>query len=166
MIINIPKVTTGAARRSILAATVLTLAACSSTGGYTNTTDDSYGKKQQAAPAAVSPGNTINAPLSAVESAIGQVIGGSPNNKTLYFFDNDTPNVSVCNDSCAAAWPPFMVADPTLATATLTMISRSDGSLQWALAGKPLYFWAGDQKAGDTTGAAVPDWTVVTPEAL
>ena len=29
---------------------------------------------------------------------------------------------------------------------------RADGSLQWALDNKPLYFFAGDAKPGDTNG--------------
>lgn len=162
-----PKVSIRLARLSVIAASLLTIGACASTGGYTNSSDDGYyGKKVAAVPAAAPASNTISAPLSKVDTAIGPVIGGNPDNKTLYFFDKDTDNFSTCNDGCAAAWPPFMVADPTLASDTLTMVGRSDGSKQWAIAGKPLYFWAGDQKAGDTTGSAVPDWTVVTPDDL
>lgn len=166
MMINTPKLSFGLAKISLIAASLLTLSACANYGGTINSSDDGYGKKVKAVSTTTPESNTINAPLSKVDTAIGPVIGGSPDNKTLYFFDKDTPNFSNCNDGCATAWPPFMVADPTLVTATLTMVSRSNGSKQWAIAGKPVYFWAGDQKAGDTTGSEVPDWTVVTPDAL
>jgi predicted lipoprotein with Yx(FWY)xxD motif len=33
-----------------------------------------------------------------------------------------------------------------------TIITRDDGSKQWAYKGKPLYTFAKDQKAGDITG--------------
>ena len=33
-----------------------------------------------------------------------------------------------------------------------TLVSRDDGKKQWALKGKPLVYWARDQKPGDKTG--------------
>jgi len=36
--------------------------------------------------------------------------------------------------------------------ANWTVITRDDGSKQWAYMGKPLYTWAKDSKPGDTTG--------------
>ena len=33
-----------------------------------------------------------------------------------------------------------------------SVITRDDGSKQWAYKGKPLYSWAKDQKPGDMTG--------------
>ena len=142
------------------------LTACASTGGYTNTVDDGYGKKQVKAVTAEPAENKIVPPLISVDTAIGQVIAAGPDSKTLYYFDKDTPNTSTCYDGCAAAWPPFLVTDPARAIASLTIVERNDGNKQWAINGKPVYFWAGDQKAGDTTGSAIPDWTVVTADSL
>lgn len=160
-------VKTNHVRLAALAISVLSLAGCASSGGYSNSTDNGYGYgKTVKAAAAAEPVNSIAAPLSKVDSSIGPVIGGGPENKTLYFFDKDLGDTSTCYESCAAAWPPFLVADASLSTAKLTVTERNDGSKQWAIGGKPVYFWAGDQKAGDATGAAVPDWTVVTPDAL
>jgi len=73
--------------------------------------------------------------------------------RTLYTFDKDASNKSNCNGGCAAAWPPFMATEGDRApAATFDVIARDDGAKQWALNGKPLYFFAGDAKAGDANG--------------
>jgi predicted lipoprotein with Yx(FWY)xxD motif len=36
-----------------------------------------------------------------------------------------------------------------------TLIMRDDGKKQWAVKGKPLYFWSKDSKPGDKTGDGV-----------
>jgi predicted lipoprotein with Yx(FWY)xxD motif len=73
---------------------------------------------------------------------------------TLYTFDRDAANSgkSVCNGPCAANWPPLMASDAAKPTDGYTVIVRDDGKKQWAFKGKPLYFWAKDQKPGDKTG--------------
>jgi predicted lipoprotein with Yx(FWY)xxD motif len=72
---------------------------------------------------------------------------------TLYTFDKDsTPGKSVCNGPCATNWPPAIAADGAKATGDWTIITRDDGLKQWAYKGKPLYAFAKDTKAGDTTG--------------
>jgi predicted lipoprotein with Yx(FWY)xxD motif len=71
---------------------------------------------------------------------------------TLYVFTKDTPNVSTCYDGCAKAWPPFAVLDASKANAEFTVVARKDGSKQWAHKGRPLYYYAGDDKPGDATG--------------
>ena len=43
-------------------------------------------------------------------------------------------------------------------------IVRDDGKKQWALKGKPLYYWAKDQKPGDKTGDGFNNvWRVAKP---
>jgi predicted lipoprotein with Yx(FWY)xxD motif len=76
------------------------------------------------------------------------------NGMTLYTFDRDAAGSgkSVCNGPCAANWPPLMAMDTQAASGDYTMITRDDGKKQWALKGKPLYFWAKDAKPGDKTG--------------
>jgi len=72
--------------------------------------------------------------------------------RTLYTFDKDASNKSNCNGGCAAAWPPFMATEGDRAPATFNVITRDDGAKQWAMNGKPLYFFAGDGQAGDANG--------------
>lgn len=83
----------------------------------------------------------------------GGVLTGS-NGMTLYTFDRDAAGSgkSVCNGPCATNWPPLMATDSDKASGDYSIITRDDGKKQWALKGKPLYFWAKDSKAGDTTG--------------
>ena len=76
----------------------------------------------------------------------------SKEGKTLYTFDKDAAGKSNCNGGCAAAWPPFMVATPALAGGDFSIVKRDDGASQWAFKGMPLYFFAGDAKAGDVNG--------------
>ena len=72
--------------------------------------------------------------------------------KTLYTFDKDAAGKSNCNGACAAAWPPFAVANAALAGGDFSIIKRDDGTSQWAFKGMPLYFFAGDARAGDVNG--------------
>ena len=88
-----------------------TLAACSSMGGT-------------AAPAMMS----------------GDVLTGS-NGMTLYTFDKDAAGKSMCNGPCATNWPPLYAKDGDVASGNYSIITRDDGKKQWALKGKPLYFW-------------------------
>lgn len=76
----------------------------------------------------------------------------SKEGKTLYTFDKDAAGKSNCNGGCAAAWPPFTVANPALAGGDFSIVKRDDGSSQWAFMGKPLYFFAADAKPGDANG--------------
>ncbi len=77
--------------------------------------------------------------------------------KTLYTFDRDTtnPTVSNCNAECAVRWPPFRPNEGERARGDWTIFKRADGSQQWAYNGKPVYFFAGDQKTGDKNGEGV-----------
>lgn len=94
-------------------------------------------------------------PLAAINSDIGPVVVAKENGMTLYTFRNDARNSSNCYNDCAQAWPPFIAASADQASGALGIIDRKDGSRQWTLNGKPLYFWAGDQRRGDVTGDGV-----------
>jgi len=89
-----------------------------------------------------------------------------PNGMTLYTFDRDTmgSGKSVCNGQCATNWPPLMAAANVSASGDWTMVTRDDGSKQWAYKGKPLYTWAKDTKPGDVTGDGVNNvWHIAKP---
>jgi predicted lipoprotein with Yx(FWY)xxD motif len=74
------------------------------------------------------------------------------NGMTLYVFDKDKGGVSSCYDDCAAKWPPYLAKTGEKNLKDWSMVKRKDGAEQWAYDGKPLYFYAGDSKAGDKTG--------------
>jgi predicted lipoprotein with Yx(FWY)xxD motif len=48
-----------------------------------------------------------------------------------------------------------MAADGDAASGDWSVVTRDDGKKQWAMKGKPLYFWAKDGKPGDKTGDGV-----------
>jgi predicted lipoprotein with Yx(FWY)xxD motif len=73
---------------------------------------------------------------------------------TLYWFAPDTPARSACSGSCAAYWPP--VKGPATAgpgvTGKLTVIKRSDGTMQAVYDGHPLYTYIADSGPGQAKG--------------
>ncbi|AMO24997.1 hypothetical protein GCM10027034_05790 [Ramlibacter solisilvae] len=88
------------------------------------------------------------------------------NGMTLYTFDRDAAGSgkSVCNGPCAANWPPLMASATDSASGDYSVVTRDDGSKQWAYKGKPLYFWAKDAKPGDKTGDGFNNvWKVARP---
>lgn len=85
---------------------------------------------------------------------------------TLYTFDRDTAGSgkSVCNGPCATNWPPLMAAADAKPTGDWSIVTRDDGTRQWALKGKPVYAWIRDQKPGDRTGDGFNNaWRLATP---
>ncbi len=96
--------------------------------------------------------------------ADGVLVGA--NGMTLYTFDKDAAGSgkSACNGQCASNWPPLLATDAATASGDYAVVTRDDGKKQWALKGKPLYFWAKDAKPGDRTGDGVLGfWHTATP---
>ena len=84
---------------------------------------------------------------------------------TLYTFAKDAGGKSMCNDKCAANWPPLAAESTAMDMGKWTAIKRDDGHMQWAYDGKPLYTFVMDKKAGDMTGDGKMDgaWKVAKP---
>lgn len=86
------------------------------------------------------------------------------NGMSLYTFDPDTATSSACNGGCARNWPPLTAAADADEAGKFTVISRNDGSKQWAYDGQPLYLWINDSAPGDTTGDGVGgNWHLARP---
>ena len=105
-----------------------------------------------------------NLPYAPVKYSRGLMTG--PNGMTLYTFDKDAigSGKSVCNGQCATNWPPFMAGATDQPGGDWTIVTRDDGSKQWAWGGQPLYYWAKDQKPGDMTGDGFNKvWHAVRP---
>lgn len=85
---------------------------------------------------------------------------------TLYTFDNDTAGSgkSACNGPCAGLWPPVTAEADAKPEGDMTIITRDDGTKQWAYKGKPVYLYKSDMKAGDTTGDNFKNvWHIIKP---
>ena len=94
----------------------------------------------------------------------GVLVG--PNGMTLYVFDRDSAGSgkSACNGPCATLWPALLAGDADKAGGDYSVITRDDGKKQWAMKGKPLYYWSKDVKAGDKTGDGFNSvWHVAKP---
>ena len=99
-----------------------------------------------------------------VKVADGVLVG--PNSMTLYTFDKDLvgSGKSTCNGPCAINWPPLMATASDTASGDYTVITRDDGAKQWAVKGKPVYYWIKDTKPGDKTGDGVNKvWQTAKP---
>jgi predicted lipoprotein with Yx(FWY)xxD motif len=102
------------------------------------------------------------APAAPAMLASGALV--APNGMTLYTFDKDAAGSgkSTCNGPCAALWPPLMAGAADQSAGAYTVVTRDDGSRQWAYKGKPVYFYKPDQKAGDRTGDNFRDvWHII-----
>ncbi len=97
------------------------------------------------------------------DTKLGKVLADNKG-MTLYIFDKDVPGKSNCKGKCATAWPPVMAGASAKATGKLSIITRDDGSKQWAYGKMPLYGWFKDKKTGDVTGDGRGGvWHVVHP---
>ncbi|NWD67223.1 hypothetical protein HX870_06385 [Pseudomonas gingeri] len=106
-----------------------------------------------------------DAPAKVADTAGGKVLVDAKG-MTLYTFTKDTAGSgkSVCNGPCANNWPPLPVAAGSKAADGYTIVTRDDGSKQWAYKDLPLYGWVKDSKPGDTTGEGVNSvWHVAKP---
>jgi predicted lipoprotein with Yx(FWY)xxD motif len=88
---------------------------------------------------------------------------------TLYTFKRDAGGTSACYGTCAATWPPLLLsgklrAGAGLRSSLLGTVQRTDGTTQVTYAGRPLYHFARDAKAGDTNGQGFLNlWYVLDP---
>jgi len=101
------------------------------------------------------------AALATATSDLGTFLTGA-NGMTLYYFTRDAfAGHSVCAGGCATAWPPLLVGEDAEITAgdgvtgVVGQIERPDDTYQVTYDGRPLYYFAKDAAAGDTTGQEV-----------
>ena len=91
------------------------------------------------------------APTKTGDSTKGKVLTNA-SGMTLYVFDKDSAGKSACNGPCAGNWPPLMATAASTPMGDYTIITRDDGTKQWAYKGRALYAWKKDSKPGDITG--------------
>ena len=134
---------------STMAAAALLLAACSQAGSGSSS------------PSA----GGIEVTLS--QTSAGDALAGA-DGMTLYVFANDTGGTSTCTGDCGGTWPPLMgdgsdvVAGSGISGAFGTT-TRDDGSLQVTHNGQPLYYYSGDEAAGDAKGDGIGGvWSIAT----
>ena len=144
-----------AAPASAAAAPASAAPSTSGSGGYDS--GGGYGKGTG--------GSTGSASVSLAKTSLGTVLVGA-GDKTLYVFLADSTGTSACTGSCATNWPPLAGDKPALGAgltaAEFGSITRADGTTQVTFHGRPLYYFAGDQAAGQTNGQGIGSkWYVV-----
>jgi predicted lipoprotein with Yx(FWY)xxD motif len=161
-------------RIAALAASALLFAACSSAGTGATATPGTAATQPPASTAATTPpsaGASQGAEAYEVElgdnDKLGKFLTGE-DGKTLYLFTPDTATTSACNTGCVDSWPPFTLdAGETVkggegVTGKFGTITRQDGATQVTYNSHPLYYFSGDQAAGDTNGQGLNSkWYVV-----
>ena len=91
--------------------------------------------------------------------------------RTLYDFVKDRHGKSACAGACAKFWPPLMTTGKPKAgrgvQAKLLGTTVRRAGRQVTYAGRPLYTYAGDKKAGQTNGQGSTNfgaaWWVLAP---
>ena len=160
---------TGARIRALSAigGVLLLVSACSSSGASTAPSAPAAASTAPSGAAASGGGETYT--VAVANGTVGAYLTGE-DGKTLYVFTPDSANKTTCTDTCAQTWPPFTIeSNDTLApgsgvTGALTTFARPDGKMQVAINGLPLYYYAADAKAGDTTGQGkFGKWFVASP---
>lgn len=143
------------------------VAACGGSGGSGS---HSAGVTQSRSNHAASP--APGRVMIAAASGAGGVHLVSGSGRAIYLWVADKGSRSECTGSCAQNWPPVVTKGAPIAgsgaiAADLGTTMRSDGSEQVTYKGHPLYFFLGDQKAGETYGqgstAFGAKWWLVAP---
>ena len=111
--------------------------------------------------------NLLDAPLPAAISLVkenGVLKFCDDDGHSLYVYDRDPAGSSVCVGQCAKKWPPVAAPQDAHQIGDWTPIRRTDGSLQWAYKGKPVYIFSGDTAAGQANGASLGGvWHLLAP---
>jgi predicted lipoprotein with Yx(FWY)xxD motif len=105
------------------------------------------------------------------QTSAGDALAGA-GGMTLYVFANDSDGTSTCTGSCADTWPPLLgdgsdVVAASGVSGTFGTTTRDDGSKQVTHDGSPLYYYSGDQAAGDAKGEGIGGvWSIAPVEAV
>lgn len=92
--------------------------------------------------------------------------------KAVYLWAKDSNGQSVCDSTCAGAWPPVQATGTVTAAggaqaSDLGTVKRSDGTMQVTYIGHPLYYYAGDSGPGTASGQGSDQfgakWWLVSP---
>jgi len=122
------------------------------------------GIRQSLLPIAATVALSGSAGLICADEAVAATILSDSKGMTLYTYDKDVEGVPACYGLCAIFWPPAIAPADAVARDGYTLIRRSNGEMQWAYKGKPLYLYQNDRKPGDMSGdGAEQVWHVAIP---
>jgi predicted lipoprotein with Yx(FWY)xxD motif len=147
------------ARLGLLTAAMLTLVLSACSNSAQPPADGSNANK---------PAET-NRTVKVADSDLGPILVDQ-SGRTLYAFTKDKDRASNCDEECIAVWPPLTTAtDVTAGQGTdaglLGRTAPTDGQAQATYGQWPLYYYVGDDVAGDVTGQGIDDeWFVLSAD--
>ena len=148
------------ARAALLAALTLVVAACGDG-------DEPSGSAATAPPATTAAQQEGATTVAVASSQLGD-IRVDAEGRTLYAFTRDKGDQSACSGQCAANWPALTgtaTAGTGVQASLLSTALQANGDTQVTYGGRPLYYFAGDAKPGDTNGQGVGDvWFALTAD--
>jgi predicted lipoprotein with Yx(FWY)xxD motif len=142
-------------RRSLLAlAPAVVAIAIAGCGGSSNHNGNGATAQAGAKPAATT--QSSSATVGARNTKFGTILVDAEG-RSLYLFEQDKGMSSTCYGACASIWPPLTVSGSPkpgagIVASKLSTTKRKDGQAEVTYNGHPLYYYAGDQKPGDTAG--------------
>src|SRR5689334_16576263 len=128
----------------------------------------SGGSKSSSTPASASTSGPI---VTSASTSVGKVVVDGKG-RSLYSFSKDIGPKSMCAGACATFWPPYTATTKPagiggVSAGSITLVMRADGTKQVALNGHPLYYFKGDQAAGQLNGQGLDNfgakWWLVGP---
>jgi predicted lipoprotein with Yx(FWY)xxD motif len=82
-------------------------------------------------------------------------------NYSVYSFEKDTANASLCVAECTQLWNPIVAPALARAHGEWSIIERSPGVRQWVFRGKPVYSNVLDPGSWSLEGSDIPGWSNV-----
>jgi predicted lipoprotein with Yx(FWY)xxD motif len=115
-------------------------------------------------PTLTPPGITLQARMGTGRQAITaspEVIYADVNGMTLYEHAAGPAGARACNAECLDTWPAAAAPSDAVPMGDWSLVTRGDGTRQWAYRGAPLHRFSGDSVIGDARGdARDPAWRV------
>jgi predicted lipoprotein with Yx(FWY)xxD motif len=142
----------------------LLIAACG--GSSSSKTTSSVASTQ--AGAQTSSGSSSAIVVKTASSSLGTILVDSQG-MTLYHLSGEQGGKFICTSSaCLGVWHPLIAASsgaPSGGVGSLGTVKRPEGTVQVTYKGTPLYTFAQDKQAGETSGQGIKDvgtWSVIT----
>jgi predicted lipoprotein with Yx(FWY)xxD motif len=110
------------------------------------------------------------------KTTLGHILVASDSETSLYYLDPDVSEGAECDVECVRTWSPLRASQMASGRNDWSVVTRQDGTRQWAYRDRPLYKFSGDWNPGDTLGhepdsswlvavlepaPPVPDWVTV-----
>ncbi len=105
-----------------------------------------------------------------MQTALGRMVTDAAH-KSVYTWDKDQPNKSMCAGTCTEEWKPVLAPQSAQNIGEWSVFERTPGVKQWAFRKKPLYIHILDPEGHNASleGSDVPGWrnvyTQVAPDA-